>query len=371
MRVLMLSTDRGFVGGEGSGDTVARHKRYAEHVDSLDVVVSTPGGFAMQEHSSRLRAFPTNTSKVFHLLGVLRIARRLFAEHQYDLIVAQDLTAPAGEMLKEKYGAPLIIGLHSMFFERGTLPFNGVNQWGAWRIKRALPYADGFRVNTERLRAHLRAWGLTQPVLVQPTPVDLAPFQVTEKNRNIVPVILYVGRLSPEKNVELLIRAVVGLKTNEAISYKLRIVGDGPERQKLESLTKELGVEEEVTFLGPKSYSELPAIYKEADIFVLPSNTESFGKVLLEAGAAKCAIIATETAGAKTILTNEKDALIIPVGNQKALQTALGGLISDVGRQESLGLAAAETARQYNAAEGVERTVQFWQEIVGKVDSSK
>ena len=96
---------------------------------------------------------------------------------------------------------------------------------------------------------------------------------------------------------------------------------------------------------------------------MLPSDTESFGKVLLEAGAARCAIIATRTTGAESILTHEKDALLIPVGDKEALKDALGRLIFDVGRQEALGLVAYETARKYDVSEGIEKTVQFWREI--------
>ena len=356
MRVLMIGLDRGLVGKGSFGDSVARHQKYAEEAGELDVIIACPPGHAEQNHSPQLRAIPTNTTKVFHLWGVLRIAKKLFKEHTYDLIVVQDLTAPAGQILKERHSVPLIIGLHSTFFEKGLLSFNVINQWGVWRIKKALRHSNGFRVNNKWLETWLRGRNLMQPVLVQPTPVDVSRFFTSEKPRSTTPIILYVGRLSPEKNVKMLIKAV------QALEYEviLHIVGEGPERERLERLA---AGNSRIKFLGPRAYSELPPLYKETTIFVLPSNTESFGKVLLEAAAARCAIIATETSGAKSILTHEKDALLTPVGDTEALTKALGRLTSDVDLQKSLGEQALERARKYDSSEGIHRTVEFWRQI--------
>lgn len=371
MKILMISADRGLFGGGSSGDVIERHQKYADAAGHLDVVVFADTGYEPVDHSNNFRVFPSRSGKLTHWRRAAQVALRLARENEYSLVHAQDIAAPAGERVKRETGLPLTVSIHSMFFSSEWLKLNPLNWYLLWRLKRAMRVSDGFRVNTAVIAQKVRDWFGDVPVLVQPTPVDLNSFYIQNSNSKIRdasrPVsILYVGRLSPEKNVQLLIKAAAALKANEAISYKLNIVGSGSERPKLENLAKKLGVDDFVSFLGPKPYEKLPEIYKNADIFVLPSNTESFGKVLLEAAAAKCAIVATETAGANTILTNEKDALLTPVGNQKELKAALDRLISDKNLRVALGEEACATARGYGSDAGIAKTVAFWQQIAGR-----
>jgi glycosyltransferase involved in cell wall biosynthesis len=191
---------------------------------------------------------------------------------------------------------------------------------------------------------------------VQPTPVNVERFDVRAKPASEKPRILYVGRLSKEKNVALLIRAVREMEDD----FELTIVGDGKERAALERLAQGDG---RIRFLGAVSHKKLPEFYARADIFALPSNTESFGKVLLEAGAARCAIVATSTAGATTILTHEKDALLVPVGSQSRLKKALSLLIHDKNFAATLAAEAYTTAHRYSYSESTRRTVDFWKKI--------
>ena len=94
-------------------------------------------------------------------------------------------------------------------------------------------------------------------------------------------VLLYVGRLPPEKNVERLLRECQCLRRE---NLKILIVGDGPERRKLEIMSTELGLGEMVIFLGMRK--DVERFYSIADIFISPAKYEPFGQVLLEAMAA-------------------------------------------------------------------------------------
>src|SRR3989344_411752 len=101
MRVLMIGTDRSYFSDRPRGDVIERHIKYAERAGDLDIIVVGKGEVRERVLSPHLRAYLTGTSKIFHLWGVLKIAALLYKEHDYDLIVTQDLTAPAGEILKE------------------------------------------------------------------------------------------------------------------------------------------------------------------------------------------------------------------------------------------------------------------------------
>jgi glycosyltransferase involved in cell wall biosynthesis len=91
--------------------------------------------------------------------------------------------------------------------------------------------------------------------------------------------LLYVGRLVPFKAVDLIVRAVARLPR----IVHLTLVGDGPQRSKLEALASELGIKDRCQFLGAKPHSELDRYYADAGVFVFPSVRESGGMVVLEA----------------------------------------------------------------------------------------
>ena len=358
MRVLIIGTDRSYFDEQSLGDAVSRHIKYAERAGDVDIIVVGKGAKTYAELSPHLHAYLTGTSKIFHLWGVLRVAKKLFSENVYDLIVSQELSAPAGEMLKKRYGVPLIIGIHSMFYKRGLFSFNILNQLGVLKIKRSLTSADAFRVNNAAIEAWLRSRGLTQqPILVQPTPVAIEKFFVPSKPQSSVPTILYVGRLSPEKNIELLIRSVRQLQH----TLRLQIVGGGVERRRLEKLSDN---DKRIQFFGSVDHDKLTDFYREAAIFVLPSNSESFGKVLIEAGASQCAIVSTKTVGALSILTDQEDALLVEVEDAEGIRTAIEKLLVDQSLREKLGQAAQHTASRYDAEEASSRIVDFWKEIV-------
>ncbi|MFX0196558.1 MAG: glycosyltransferase family 4 protein [Candidatus Hodarchaeota archaeon] len=111
----------------------------------------------------------------------------------------------------------------------------------------------------------------------------LEELNIEEKNV----VLLYVGRLPPEKNVDRLLREFQSLRRD---NLRLIIVGDGPERSKLEDMSSHLGVRKSVRFLGMRE--DVERFYSVSDIFVSPSKYEPFGQVILEAMAAGLPCIA-------------------------------------------------------------------------------
>ncbi|MDP3993631.1 MAG: glycosyltransferase [Candidatus Doudnabacteria bacterium] len=382
MRVLMTGLDKGLFGGGVSGDVVERHRKYADLAGHLDIIVFAGDNYQEKQWASNLRVFPTRTNKFSHFARAVEMASTLQEQEPYDLIVTQDFTAPVGMRLKRKYGLPWIVNTHSMFFSWNWLGFNPLSWYLFFLIKRAIKQADGFRVNNEEIRDKLIDWGIEKPILVQPTPIDVTKFkslshvipamptgrqaeagiQQSRLDPRVKPeddksVILFVGRLSPEKNVAMLIRAVKNLKED----FELWIVGKGPEEANLKRLA---GNDERIRFLGPKTIDELPVIFQSADIFALPSNTESFGQVLLQAAAAGCAIIATATPGARSVLSNEKYGLLIPVGFQRHLEAALKNLISKTFEREYWATQAQILVAQYDPQKGFNNTIAFWKKIV-------
>lgn len=139
----------------------------------------------------------------------------------------------------------------------------------------------------------LRLYFDVKDAKVLPNPIDIANIkELAQIEPDVKPKgfkVVCVGRLVPTKNQALLIKAVAKLEIDD---IKLIFVGDGSERQRLESLTEELGMEEKVTFVG---FDQNPYRWiANADIFAYPSNLESLPTVLLEALALKKPVISTD-----------------------------------------------------------------------------
>lgn len=137
-----------------------------------------------------------------------------------------------------------------------------------------------------------------------------------------MPVVLFVGRLIPLKNVDLLIRAFA----REHFPARLMIVGSGPSREEWEALARTLDVP--AVFTGSLSGMPLAAVYQLADILVLPSRQEAFGAVVNEALVAGASVIVSERAGARTLVDPSNGRVVPPTleAIAAALRESLDGI---------------------------------------------
>ncbi len=168
------------------------------------------------------------------------------------------------------------------------------------------------------------------------------------------PRILAVGNLKAQKNHALLLRAFAALPRKEA---RLMLLGDGPEEQALRALAGDLGIGERVVFAG---FHRDPApFYATADLFVLSSDYEGFGNVIVEALSYGLQVVSTDCpAGPAEILADGKFGKLVPVGDAAALAQAIGeALDAPVDRAAQIRRAAdfapEIAARQYLAVMGL------------------
>jgi glycosyltransferase involved in cell wall biosynthesis len=135
-----------------------------------------------------------------------------------------------------------------------------------------------------------------------------------------VPIILGVGRLVPQKNFSVLIRAFGQIAREK--TARLIILGEGEERSYLEALVAELGLQSIVSLPG---FTDNPFAYmKRSAVFVLSSRYEGFGNVLVEAMACGCPIVSTDCpAGPAEILDNGRYGKLVPVGDVTAMANAV------------------------------------------------
>lgn len=134
------------------------------------------------------------------------------------------------------------------------------------------------------------------------------------------PIAVSVARLSAEKDFPTLLRATA-LAAAQVPDLRLRIVGDGPERPKLESLVKELEISQRVEFLGERR--DVPELLKHAGFFVTASLTEGISLTLLEAMAVGLPVIATAVGGNPEIVVDDVTGRLCPAGDPDALAAAM------------------------------------------------
>jgi glycosyltransferase involved in cell wall biosynthesis len=163
--------------------------------------------------------------------------------------------------------------------------------------------------------------------------------------------ILCVGRLVPSKGQLILLRAAEEL-TSKGYSLRVRLVGDGPDREHLEAFAKQCATE--VIFEGSKSHDEVQKLLAEADFFVLASFAEGVPVALMEAMAMEIPCVSTNIAGIPELIRDGLDGLLVPASSAESLATALQRLIDDPALRESLGTAAAIRAFEfYNLRENI------------------
>jgi D-inositol-3-phosphate glycosyltransferase len=186
------------------------------------------------------------------------------------------------------------------------------------------------------------------------------------------PLMLFVGRLQPLKGAELAIGALAELRRPDVT---LLIVG-GPsgrggevEVQRLRELIASRGLGGQVRFVSPQPHYLLSTFYRAADVVLVPSRSESFGLVALEAAACGTPVIASAVGGLQTLVDDHLTGWLIPDRNPVAYANRLRLLFADPDLARSMGVAAAARARRYAWSETADRVARAFAELASRTPS--
>lgn len=164
---------------------------------------------------------------------------------------------------------------------------------------------------TVRAKEELRKLGVKSPITILPNGIDRNVFENAKKGflrskLNVKPdtkILLYVGRLGREKSVEFLIKSYAHI-IRAHTSTQLVLVGDGPDKKALKALAVKLKIGKNVHFAGFIKRDQIPSVYKDADIFVFASKTETQGMAPIEAMTAGLPIVAVNDRAFEELIQN-------------------------------------------------------------------
>ena len=157
--------------------------------------------------------------------------------------------------------------------------------------------------------------------------------------------LLYVGRLAKHKGLDVLLPALA--RITSALKWKLTLVGDGPEWPVVAAQAARFALIDRIELYGWQGWNALPEIYRNADIFVLPSRDEGMPAALLEAMATGLPVVCTRYSGMGEAVLHSETGLLVPSGDSKALAEALTEMIADPSRWEPYGRAGRARVETY------------------------
>lgn len=235
--------------------------------------------------------------------GLLRIFEHIKGKINFDIIHLHScLWSGLGAVaLSKKYDIPLVITEHSSYYKRRK--FKGIDKA---IVQHVINKSDKLICVSNALKESMINFG--KEIEVIPNMVDCEYFFYDEKMLPKEFTFLSLCYLNANKRIDMLIQAFA--HEFKGTNTKLIIGGDGPEREYLQGLSRELKVTNQIEFLGKLTREEAALAMRKCNVFVLPSKVETFGIVLIEAMASGKPVISTYNGGAEDIVSEKNGTLI-------------------------------------------------------------
>lgn len=231
--------------------------------------------------------------------------------------------------------------------------------------------SDGVTAVSESLREDTyQHFVIDREIEVIPNFVDFSRFQKVQKDhfrKAIAPnnerILLHTSNFRPVKRVDDAVR--VFEKVREEVPSKLLLLGDGPERQHIEQLCRDLGVMEDVRFLGKQEAVE--EVLSVADLFIMPSELESFGLAALEAMACEVPVISSDAGGIPETNLHGETGFVSPIGNVDEMAEHALRLLIDGDLHEQFRKNAYAQAQRYDLKYVLPQYEAYYQTVIEQV----
>ena len=282
----------------------------------------------------------------------------------------------AGVRLAEGLGLPRVESYHT-FFEEYLYHYAPLipKPWARFAARKfsksQCNNVDAIIVPSTPMLEVLRGYGVSCPAAVIPTGIELERFREGDGRRFRArhqisaqrPVLLYIGRVAFEKNIDFLLRVLAAVR-HEIPEALLIIAGEGPARGHLQRLTAKLGLQDNVLFVGYLSREDqLLDCYHTADVLVFASRTETQGLVLLEAMALGTPVVSTAVMGTRDILKPAKGAIIAEEATEDFAAKVVK-VLQDKALRRRLSQEGQEYVKQWSAGALANKMLAFYGRII-------
>ena len=321
---------------------------------------------------------PTKAFKVQYPLAIPLAtgkARKFLKEQHFDIIHSHSpmFTGQLAKAYHDRRDIPMIFTYHTMiedYTHYVPLPQRWVRRRAIQLSRYYSNLADHIITPTECVAERLRRYHVTKPITVIPTGIDIdqmdlvptidlrARYEIPDG----VPLLVYAGRVAPEKNLPRILTAFRAVLRQEPDTHLL-IVGGGPDEDALHELAEELQITHRTRWTGfvPREY--LVQTLRNADIFVFSSLTETQGLVLGEAMACHIPVVAVDDDAPREMLDSGVEGLLVPDADDPFAE-AVVTLIRDEPLRKAMGQRARLRAETISAYRCTERLLNVYQQIL-------
>jgi glycosyltransferase involved in cell wall biosynthesis len=349
LHVVQISRDRDVVRWNPDAEPIQRQLEYARELarrapgSSVTILALASAHRGYGWRCDNLRVVPVGSSWR-GLLGCVPALRSLHRRKPISVITTQ-VTYDEGWLallVGGWYGIPVIGQIHSDLFAEHAASAAGrsarhvVRSWAARHTVRGFAAIRTVSLEARAAIARLVEGGRLATIPVPVAMVSTGGLAATAAKE---PLVIFVGRLAPEKDLStwLTVARAVRERHPEA---RFEMIGDGPERARLQEEAQALGLGDSVTFCGFVPYADLRQRYASAAALLLTSREEGFGRVLVEAASQGTASVSTSLAGPRDIVVNGVTGFLHEPGDVEGLARSVSTLVGQPRRAAEMGARA-------------------------------
>ncbi len=302
-------------------------------------------------------------------MGLPSSARKILSDFKPDLfhVATPDLLGYRAVRLAQQWDVPVVASYHTHFSSYLRYYGLGALESVMWRyLKRFYAQCEHVYVPSPSMADVLRSHDITGGLRLWERGVDTARFNPALRSlewRRAQGVgdddvlVSFIGRLVWEKGLRVYAEVIDGLN-RRGVRHRSMIVGGGPA---LDELSQHLP---DTIFTGYLEGTALSRAYASSDLFLFPSDTETFGNVTLEAMASGLPAVCADATGSRTLVENGETGVLVPPRDSAAFLGAVQHLVEDAPERRRMGINALGRARQYEWNTVLSRMVAFYDEIL-------
>ena len=372
MKVLMLNYEFPPLGGGAGNAMYYLLKEFSKNKKiEIDVITSSPSKKRLEQFSDNIKIYRLDVNKkelhyqsfseiFLWSIKTFFLAKKLLKKESYDIIHCWTGWPSGffGYVFRKK--VPYIVALRGSDVPGFNPRFKILDKVFFSHISKIIwNKAEDVVANSEGLKT-LALNTQKLPISVIYNGIDTKQF-MPGNNKKKKQRLITVSRLIERKGIRHLIIAMQKIINKES-DVELLVVGEGPGKKLLEALSKNLGVENNIRFMGRVKHDKLPALYKKSKIFILPSLHEGMSNSLLEAIASGLAIITTDTGGSKELVKD--NGIIIRKKSSDDIAKAVIDLLEDKNKLERYKKKSRKIAEDLSWTKAAEKYYKKYKEVI-------